>query len=78
MSRQLWRASSDLDMAAARQIGELAVDRESMERVLSDSPQSLQTILDALIGRLAARDQLALQGGGIRRGRGASGNPAES
>jgi hypothetical protein len=52
MSRQLWRASSDLDMAGARQIGELAVDRESMERVLSDSPQSLQTILDALMDAL--------------------------
>jgi len=35
-----------------RQIGELAVDRESIERVLSDSPQSLQTILDALMDAL--------------------------
>jgi hypothetical protein len=39
-------------MTGARQIGELAVDRESMERVLSDSPQSLQTILDALMDAL--------------------------
>ena len=51
-SRQPWRASCDLDMTGARQIGELAVDRESMERVLSDSPQSLQTILDALMDAL--------------------------
>ena len=39
-------------MTGARQIGELAVDRESIERVLSDSPQSLQTILDALMDAL--------------------------
>jgi len=39
-------------MTGVRQIGELAVDRESMERVLSDSPQSLQTILDALMDAL--------------------------
>lgn len=50
--RQPWRASSDLDMTGVRQIGELSVDRESMERVLSDSPQSLQTILDALMDAL--------------------------
>jgi len=36
-SRQPWSASCDLDMTGVRQIGELAVDRESMERVLSDS-----------------------------------------
>jgi len=51
-SRQPWRASCDLDMTGVRQIGELAVDRESMERVLSDTPQSLQTILDALMDAL--------------------------
>jgi len=39
-------------MTGVRQIGELAVVRESMERVLSDSPQSLQTILDALMDAL--------------------------
>jgi hypothetical protein len=39
-------------MTDVRQIGELAVDRESMEGVLSDSPQSLQTILDALMDAL--------------------------
>src|SRR5207244_11766811 len=50
--RQPWRARCDLDMTGARQIGELAVDRQSIERVLSDSPQSLQTILDALMDAL--------------------------
>src|SRR5207245_11027161 len=50
--RQPWRASCDLDMTGVRQIGELAVDRESIERVLSDRPQSLQTILDALMDAL--------------------------
>jgi len=39
-------------MIGVPQIGELAVDRESIERVLSDSPQSLQTILDALMDAL--------------------------
>jgi hypothetical protein len=75
-SREPWRASCDLDMTGARQIGELAVDREGMERVLSESPQSLQTILDALMDALAARGWVGLQGREIRRGRGASGNPA--
>jgi len=39
-------------MSAAQQIGELAVHRESMERILVESPQSLRTILDALLGAL--------------------------
>jgi hypothetical protein len=41
-----------LDTSAAQQIGELAVHRESMERILVESPQSLRTILDALLGAL--------------------------
>jgi hypothetical protein len=32
----------------ARQIGELAVHRESLQRALNENPQSLRTILDAL------------------------------
>jgi hypothetical protein len=36
----------------ARQIGEISVHRESMQRVLSESPQSLRTILDALLSAL--------------------------
>ncbi|HTR66006.1 MAG TPA: hypothetical protein VMH85_09540 [Terriglobales bacterium] len=35
-----------------RPIGELAVDRESMKRVLNESPHSLRTILDALLRAL--------------------------
>jgi hypothetical protein len=36
------------DTRGARQIGELAVHRESMSRLLNDSPDSLQLILDEL------------------------------
>ena len=36
------------DIRGARQIGELAVHRESMGRLLNDSPDSLQLILDEL------------------------------
>ena len=36
------------DTRGARQIGELAVHRESMGRLLNDSPDSLQLILDEL------------------------------
>lgn len=36
----------------ARPLGELAVHRESMQRVLSESPHSLKTILDALLAAL--------------------------
>jgi hypothetical protein len=37
---------------AAQPIGELSVHRESMQRVLSESPHSLKTILDALLAAL--------------------------
>ena len=47
-----WRSKQDVDTQGATQIGELAVDRASMERILSESPQSLQVILDALLGAL--------------------------
>jgi hypothetical protein len=40
------------DTSGARQIGELAVHRESMGRLLSESPDSLQLILDELIRAL--------------------------
>jgi hypothetical protein len=36
------------DIRGARQIGELAVHRESMGRLLNESPDSLQLILDEL------------------------------
>ena len=41
-----------VDISGARQIGELAVHRESMERVLAENPQSLKVILDALLDAL--------------------------
>jgi len=46
-----WRHASPLsrsDLSGARSIGELAVHRESLERVLMENPQSLQVILDAM------------------------------
>jgi len=45
-------AGEYLRASGARQIGELSVHRESMQRVLNESPQSLQTILDALLSAL--------------------------
>lgn len=47
-----WPAGEELDDRATEQIGELAVHRESIERVLSESPDSLRPILDALAGVL--------------------------
>lgn len=41
-----------LESGAVRQIGELSVDRESMQRVLGERPESLQAILDALLSAL--------------------------
>jgi len=38
----------EADIRGARQIGELSVHRESMDRALHDSPDSLQIILDEL------------------------------
>jgi len=38
----------EADTRGARQIGELSVHRESMDRVLRESPDSLQIILDEL------------------------------
>ena len=42
-------AKLDLSISEGRLIGELSVHRESVQRVLCESPQSLQTILDALL-----------------------------
>jgi hypothetical protein len=57
-----WPHSSPLgrvDISGARPIGELAVHRESVERVLSENPQSLQVILDALLDAL--RQEVAIK-----------------
>jgi hypothetical protein len=40
------------DVNGARALGELAVHRESMERILAENPQSLRAILDALLDAL--------------------------
>jgi hypothetical protein len=45
-------AKLDLSISAGRLIGELSVHRESMQRVLCESPHSLQTILDALLSAM--------------------------
>ena len=51
-----WRRSitsgGRTDLGAARSIGELAVHRESIERVLAENPQSLRAVLDALLEAL--------------------------
>ena len=50
--RRILAAAKDDLASRARQIGEISVHRESMQRVLSESPQSLRTILDALLSAL--------------------------
>ncbi len=39
----------EVNTRSARQIGELAVDRDSLQRALIENPQSLSAILDALL-----------------------------
>jgi hypothetical protein len=51
-SHRLGRAVTDFDIRSAQQIGELAIHRESIERILRESPYSLTAILDALLGAL--------------------------
>jgi hypothetical protein len=50
-SRNVNHGISELELDA-RPIGELSVHRESMQRVLSESPHSWKTILDALLAAL--------------------------
>lgn len=62
-------AMMEADTRGARQIGELAVHRESIDRLLNESPDSLQAILDELThalqressdaGRFGTPDRLA-------------------
>ena len=57
-----WRHSSlsgRVDLNGARPIGELAVHRESLERVMMENPQPLQVILDALLDAL--RQEIAVE-----------------
>jgi hypothetical protein len=44
--------NQSVDTRGAQQIGELAIHRESIQRILSESPHSLTTILDALLNAL--------------------------
>jgi hypothetical protein len=47
-------AEPGCEILGARQIGELSVHRESLQRALNENPQSLRTILDALCFALQA------------------------
>jgi hypothetical protein len=57
--RPMSSCSDRIDIRGARTIGELAVHRESLERILMENPQSLQVILDALLDAL--RQEVALE-----------------
>jgi hypothetical protein len=57
--QQLSTPGGRVNISGARPIGELAVHRESMERVLMENPQSLQGILDALLDAL--RQETAIE-----------------
>jgi hypothetical protein len=46
------RLGSEVDTSGVRMIGELAVDRESLQRVLKENPQSLSAILEALLSAM--------------------------
>lgn len=50
--RRISTPGSRVDLAGGRPLGELAVHRESIERVLAESPESLKVILDALLDAL--------------------------
>ena len=50
--RSLRPPASVMEGTRGQQIGELAVHRESMQRVLGERPECLQTILDALLSAL--------------------------
>ena len=46
------RSGLEIDTVGAQPIGELSVHRESMQRILRECPQSLTSILDALLSAL--------------------------
>jgi hypothetical protein len=50
--RNIATRGAPIDTSGGRQIGELAVHRESMERLLAENPKSLKMVLDALIDAL--------------------------
>jgi len=47
--KKLVQENGAVELAGARQIGELAIHRESIQRILRESPHSLTAILDALL-----------------------------
>jgi len=49
-----------IDLRGTRPIGELAIHRESIQRILRESPHSLTAILDALLGALE-RNQTSIE-----------------
>jgi hypothetical protein len=57
--REISAPGGRVDISGARPVGELAVHRESLERVLTENPQSLQGILDALLDAL--RQEIAIE-----------------
>jgi hypothetical protein len=47
---------AEADLGGTRVVGELAVHRESLERILQESPESLAAILEALTSALTGKD----------------------
>jgi hypothetical protein len=50
--RHVSRPNSVVDLSGARRIGELSVHRDSVERLLTENPQAIKGILDALLRAL--------------------------
>ena len=46
----------EADLQGTRVVGELAVHRESLERILQESPESLASILEALTSTLTSHE----------------------
>lgn len=68
--RHISRPNSVVDLSGARRIGELSVHRESVERLLNETPQTIKVIVDALlralrqeIGREQQGDSIEAQDG---------------
>ena len=64
--RHVTRHNAGVDISGARRIGELAVHRESVERLLTENPRSLNVILDALLRALRQEIGIDPEGDGTR------------
>ena len=53
-------SDTEPDIKGVKVVGELAVHRESLERILSESPQSLGSILMALVDAIGGRQSSVL------------------